>query len=61
MTSNPQPALEGHVFPNPVDPQCYMVMLCYKNGSLTREGRVEGFCCISLTFQLSVLLPFQFK
>ncbi|XP_068656448.1 xylulose kinase 2 [Aristolochia californica] len=37
ITTEPQPALEGHVFPNPVDPSCYMVMLCYKNGSLTRE------------------------
>ncbi|CAA0806798.1 xylulose kinase-2 [Striga hermonthica] len=32
-----KPCLEGHVFPNPVDPKGYMVMLCYKNGSLTRE------------------------
>ncbi|XP_059636277.1 xylulose kinase 2-like [Cornus florida] len=37
ITSNPQPSLEGHVFPNPVDAKGYMVMLCYKNGSLTRE------------------------
>ncbi|WOL07847.1 xylulose kinase [Canna indica] len=37
ITSEPQPSLEGHVFPNPVDPNCYMVMLVYKNGSLTRE------------------------
>ncbi|KAK6940310.1 Carbohydrate kinase, FGGY, N-terminal [Dillenia turbinata] len=37
ITSNPQPSLEGHVFPNPVDTKGYMVMLVYKNGSLTRE------------------------
>ncbi|XP_077233989.1 xylulose kinase-2 [Tasmannia lanceolata] len=37
ITNEPQPSLEGHVFSNPVDPSCYMVMLCYKNGSLTRE------------------------
>eukprot|EP00250_Pteridium_aquilinum_P021771 c25219_g1_i1 orf=167-1741(+) len=37
VTSEPHPGLEGHVFPNPVDPSTYMVMLCYKNGSLTRE------------------------
>lgn len=37
ITSDPQPRLEGHVFPNPVDPESYMVMLVYKNGSLTRE------------------------
>ncbi|KAK9270997.1 hypothetical protein L1049_026585 [Liquidambar formosana] len=37
ITSDPQPRLEGHVFPNPVDTEGYMVMLVYKNGSLTRE------------------------
>ncbi|XP_010914422.1 xylulose kinase 2 isoform X2 [Elaeis guineensis] len=37
ITTEPQPSIEGHVFPNPVDPTCYMVMLVYKNGSLTRE------------------------
>ncbi|XP_021832144.1 xylulose kinase [Prunus avium] len=37
ITDDPQPRLEGHVFPNPVDTKGYMVMLCYKNGSLTRE------------------------
>ncbi|KAG5543726.1 hypothetical protein RHGRI_016475 [Rhododendron griersonianum] len=37
ITSDPQPSLEGHVFPNPVDTKGYMVMLVYKNGSLTRE------------------------
>uniref|UniRef100_A0A146XXZ2 Xylulose kinase n=1 Tax=Fundulus heteroclitus TaxID=8078 RepID=A0A146XXZ2_FUNHE len=33
----PRPALEGHVFCNPVDLQAYMALLCFKNGSLTRE------------------------
>ncbi|XP_047322198.1 xylulose kinase 2 [Impatiens glandulifera] len=37
ITKEPQPSLEGHVFPNPVDTEGYMVMLVYKNGSLTRE------------------------
>lgn len=37
IATEPQPRLEGHVFPNPVDPDSYMVMLVYKNGSLTRE------------------------
>ncbi|WCJ35633.1 xylulose kinase-2 [Euphorbia peplus] len=37
IAADPQPSLEGHVFPNPVDTKGYMVMLCYKNGSLTRE------------------------
>jgi hypothetical protein len=40
IASDPKPGLEGHVFPNPVDTQGYRVMLCYKNGSLTREGTV---------------------
>lgn len=30
-------ATEGHIFANPVAPDAYMAMLCYKNGSLTRE------------------------
>ncbi|CAK7344731.1 unnamed protein product [Dovyalis caffra] len=37
IASDPKSGLEGNVFPNPVDTQGYMVMLCYKNGSLTRE------------------------
>ncbi|XP_075511839.1 xylulose kinase 2-like [Primulina tabacum] len=37
ITNEHKPCLEGHVFPNPVDEKGYMVMLCYKNGSLTRE------------------------
>ncbi|XP_072020796.1 xylulose kinase-like [Amphiura filiformis] len=36
--TTPQPALEGHIFVNPVDPLAYMALLCFKNGSLTREG-----------------------
>ncbi|XP_062204435.1 xylulose kinase 2-like isoform X1 [Phragmites australis] len=37
VTNSPEPTLEGNIFPNPVDPKTYMVLLCYKNGSLTRE------------------------
>lgn len=37
ITMDHNPSLEGHVFPNPVDTKGYMVMLCYKNGSLTRQ------------------------
>ncbi|VDI53383.1 xylulokinase [Mytilus galloprovincialis] len=29
---------EGHVFVNPIDPNDYMIMVCFKNGSLEREG-----------------------
>lgn len=38
ITDDPEPRLEGHVFPNPVDTKGYMIMLVYKNASLTREG-----------------------
>ncbi|XP_029955070.1 xylulose kinase isoform X2 [Salarias fasciatus] len=34
---DPRPALEGHIFCNPVDWKAYMALLCFKNGSLTRE------------------------
>ncbi|GKV19973.1 hypothetical protein SLEP1_g30162 [Rubroshorea leprosula] len=37
VTKDPQPRLEGHVLPNPVDPESHMVMLGHKNGSLMRE------------------------
>ncbi|CAM0147189.1 unnamed protein product [Urochloa decumbens] len=37
VTDSPEPTLEGNIFPNPVDPKTYIVLLCYKNGSLTRE------------------------
>ncbi|XP_028288752.1 xylulose kinase isoform X2 [Parambassis ranga] len=39
----PRPALEGHIFCNPVDRQAYMALLCFKNGSLTRE-RIRNEC-----------------
>ena len=41
VTDSPEPTLEGNIFPNTVDPKTYMVLLCYKNGSLTREGMVS--------------------
>jgi xylulokinase len=35
----PKPsASEGHIFVSPVDPQGYMAMIVYRNGSLTREA-----------------------
>uniref|UniRef100_A0A673BUU6 Xylulose kinase n=1 Tax=Sphaeramia orbicularis TaxID=375764 RepID=A0A673BUU6_9TELE len=39
----PRPALQGHVFCNPVDWRQYMALLCFKNGSLTRE-RIRNEC-----------------
>lgn len=38
-----RPALEGHVMVNPVSPEAFIGMLCYKNGSLTRQ-RVRDQC-----------------
>jgi len=40
---DPKPQLTGHVWPNPVDQNAYMALLCYKNGSLTRE-RLRDSC-----------------
>ncbi|XP_078087666.1 xylulose kinase isoform X3 [Mustelus asterias] len=34
---DPKPTLEGHIFCNPVDSNAYMALVCFKNGSLTRE------------------------
>lgn len=39
----PHTLLEGHVLCNPVDKDAYMSLLCFKNGSLTRE-RVRNNC-----------------
>ncbi|XP_053980420.1 xylulose kinase isoform X1 [Hylaeus volcanicus] len=35
--NNPKTVLEGHVFCNPLDDNAYMALLCFKNGSRTRE------------------------
>uniref|UniRef100_A0A8C7T517 Xylulose kinase n=1 Tax=Oncorhynchus mykiss TaxID=8022 RepID=A0A8C7T517_ONCMY len=39
----PRPTVEGHIFCNPVDRPSYMALICYKNGSLTRE-RIRNKC-----------------
>ena len=39
----PVPSLMGHVFVSPLDPGCYMGLLCYKNASLARE-RIRDTC-----------------
>ncbi|XP_042566235.1 xylulose kinase isoform X3 [Clupea harengus] len=39
----PKPTVEGHIFCNPVDCQAYMALICFKNGSLTRE-RIRDAC-----------------
>ncbi|XP_011141834.1 xylulose kinase isoform X2 [Harpegnathos saltator] len=35
--NEPKATTDGHVLCNPVDDQAYMALLCFKNGSLTRE------------------------
>lgn len=40
----PRPALEGHIFVNPVNAEDYMALLCFKNGSFVRE-KVRNSCC----------------
>lgn len=35
---------EGHVFVNPVETSAYMALLCFKNGSLTRESIRDQHC-----------------
>lgn len=34
---SPSPKPNGHILRNPIDPDKYMGLMCYKNGSLTRE------------------------
>lgn len=41
--TNPKPSLEGHILCNPVDRNDFMALLCFKNGSLTRE-RIRDEC-----------------
>ena len=33
----PQPGLDGHVLISPMDPEEFMGMIVFKNGSLARE------------------------
>ncbi|MGH0159173.1 UNVERIFIED_CONTAM: hypothetical protein FKN15_036342 [Acipenser sinensis] len=40
---DPRPTVEGHIFCNPVDSQAYMALICFKNGSFTRE-RIREEC-----------------
>lgn len=49
IASDLQPGLEGHISPDPVDAEGYMVLLVYKNGSLTQEvsaidGKMGFYC-----------------
>ncbi|KAF2900905.1 hypothetical protein ILUMI_05310 [Ignelater luminosus] len=39
----PKLVLDGHIFCNPVNPDAFLALLCFKNGSLTRE-RIRNNC-----------------
>lgn len=41
--SEPKVVVDGHVLCNPIDKDAYMALLCFKNGSLTRE-RIRNNC-----------------
>ena len=54
--SEPRPsATEGHIFASPIDPSGYMAMICYKNGSLTRED-IRNRCASSGWAEFSAML-----
>lgn len=57
VTYDSHPGLDGHVFPNPIDPNAYVAMLVHKNGSLSREGILfifdHDFCSVR---SVSILL-----
>ncbi|CAG8611737.1 3821_t:CDS:2 [Ambispora gerdemannii] len=38
LTDQANPTTESHTLCHPIDPNAYISMLCYKNGSLTRES-----------------------
>lgn len=64
ITKDLNPRLEGPVLPSPVDPEDYMVMLVYKNGSLAREGSVFNwnlYYCAHSWFHFTVTIIFHFN
>ncbi|CAG2122421.1 unnamed protein product, partial [Medioppia subpectinata] len=40
---HPKPSLDGHILCNPLDEKSYMALICFKNGSRTRE-RMRDEC-----------------
>ena len=44
MMSHVTPGKDGHVLRNPMDPESFMAMLCFKNGSLAREDVAKRVC-----------------
>lgn len=45
IVENPAPSSEeGHILRNPLDPNSFMAMLCFKNGAITRKRIRDQFC-----------------
>lgn len=45
IVDNPHPSgSEGHILRNPIDPNSYMAMLCFKNGALARNKIMNDVC-----------------
>ena len=43
VTETPKPQNEGHVLCSPIHERAYMILLCYKNGSIARETIKEQY------------------
>lgn len=52
---NPHPGVNGHVLRNPIDENQYMGLICFKNGSKTRE-RIRDKCASGKWDEFSQLL-----
>lgn len=52
---HPQPGINGHVLRNPIDENEYMGLICFKNGSKTRE-RIRDQCAKADWDEFSTLL-----
>ena len=44
LTTEPHPSFDGHVMVSPRSSKEYMVMLCYKNGAVSREMVRDKYC-----------------
>ncbi|PSN58396.1 Xylulose kinase [Blattella germanica] len=55
--SHPKILLEGHILCSPLEKSAFMALLCFKNGSLTRE-RIRDSCAEGLYFDAQEIIPF---
>lgn len=57
VVKDPRPSPEeGHILKNPIDPHSAMAMLCFKNGSVTRETVRKLVCCDSMATSCLALM-----